>query len=222
MGLKICLRPSFIPRKTSLVFKPRDIMLGIKILTGKATTADLMDKAGELAIDAVDHKAKPYAPETKTITKSIIQSSGITGQKGISMQTPTSWKKLTITLLTLAVVLLQIFVQPASMTPENAATMIAGLVIAGIIGLVYILTQGKIDIAKLTSSGTGSGIENFLEGKFAEILTPITQRIEDLGIKVAGNTGTTAVTQAPAPPQIVQNPDGTFKAIKADGTEVTI
>jgi hypothetical protein len=216
MGLKICLRPRWIPRNTSIVLKPHDLALAARILQGTASATEIVGKAVELVT---------HTSAAKIVDSSTRQTAGLilpTGQEGNNaMQTPRSWKKLTITLITILMALLQIFVQPGSMTPEHAATVIAGLIVACLIGLVYILTQGKVDIAKLTSSGAGESVEKYIEAKLADIIQPVVMKVDTLGQQMAGSTSdTTVATPTPVSLQAVQNADGTYTVTLPDGKVV--
>lgn len=217
MGLKICLRPRFIPRNTSLVMKPRDYLLLYKIVTGQATTEDITAKV----VEVVTHKNIKQQPTNQSV--GIFMP--ITGQEGnTQMQTTPSWRGVVYSLLSILAVIVQLFVH-SGMTPEQAATLIAASIVAGVLMVIDLVTHNKLKIASLAQTSTGQSIEQFVEDKLAEILKPVLAKVDTAGDKIsAGSVPESKTTTPPAPVtlQAVQNTDGTYTIVKPDGAKVTV
>lgn len=216
MGLKICLRPRFIPRNTSLVMKPRDYLLVYKILTGQATTEDITAKV----VEVVTHKNLKQQPTNQPV--GILLPSGQEGN--LQMQQTPSWRGVVYSLLSILAVIVQLFVH-SGITPEQAATLIATAIVAGVLMIIDLVTHNKLKIASLAQTSTGQSIEQFIEDKLAEILKPVLAKVDTAGDKISASS--VPESKSPAPPtpallQAVQNSDGTYTVVKPDGTKVIV
>jgi len=125
---------------------------------------------------------------------------------------PISWKKITVTLAYLVISVLLTIGQTAvcKTSPEAGSATIALLIVGGIVSIVFIVTQGKIDLSKLTAPGTpGANIEAIIVKTITGMLDP--------GMKnIAGS-----LPEPPAPSQVINlqatlQADGTYRL--PDGT----
>lgn len=62
-----------------------------------------------------------------------------------------SWKKITVTLLYMVLTMLGSNAHPGAMDSAQFTASVTGMVVSGLAAMVYIVTQGRVDLAKVQS-----------------------------------------------------------------------